>query len=250
MQNPDSQSEEFKAHRRQLLRLGAAGMPMVLTLRASASQALISQLQCVFVVPQKTKILVDHEGRAWVGKARLRRQNGDVKTEDIEPFKADADYVFPAGSVPESYRPDACPADPCAGGDDYWSKFENADVDSMFAHLTDGENEYLAAEGFSGGGAGKDKNHSHDHDQCTDSHGHAVEPSVPEYMDCGYKVYGMSNKTVRPGDFVSENGNWNIPNNSKGLYIRLSLQYADTQGQMGGWPGISCIVSILNYLNP
>jgi len=258
MQNSNKQSELYKAHRRQLLRMGAAGMPMVLTLRASAAEALISQLQCVFVIPKKTKILVDDEGRAWVGTKKLGADGNNPKTKDIGSFKDKADYVFPAGSVPEDYRPDACAPNPCA--DDWLAKMEPAEIDSMFAHLTDNEGDYLAAEGFSGRSDDDDDDdddddgshcvtNSHGHSVETDSNGHIVEDDSSGYASCGYKVYEVSNKTVKPGDFVSGSGSWNLSGDT-GLYIALSLQYADSHGDAGGWPGISCIVSILNYLNP
>lgn len=250
MQDLDSQSELFKARRRQLLRMGAAGMPMVLTLRASASQALISQLQCVFVVPKSTKILVDDSGQAWVGTGKLKKYSEGLKLSEIAEFKETADFVFPSGSAPASYRPDVCAPDPCEGS--WLTELDNADIDSMFAHLTDGENDYLAAEGFSGSGFGGGNGHTN-HIHC-DSHGHQVDGhhhsvGESEYTTCGYKRYGVSNKTIAPGDYVTEGGSWNL-SGSKGLYIALSIKYADSHGQTGGWPGISCIVSILNYLNP
>tara|TARA_R110002096_G_scaffold425030_1_gene633386 strand:+ start:741 stop:1490 length:750 start_codon:yes stop_codon:yes gene_type:complete len=249
MQDLEKQSELFKARRRQLLRMGAAGMPMVLTLRASASQALISQLQCVFVIPKGTKILVGDRGQAWVGSGKLRNYNDGLKLTEIEDFKASAAYHFHDGTVSENFRPEACGSGPCE--DNWYGSLENADVDSMFAHLTGGENDYLAAEGFSGAGS-KGKGHSNHihcdkHGQQVDGHHHVIAGS--EYTSCGYKKYGVSNKSVKPGDYVSENGNWNL-SGGKGLYIELSIKYADSHGQSGGWPGISCIVSILNYLNP
>lgn len=250
MQDFDSQSELFKARRRQLLRMGAAGMPMVLTLRASASQALISQLQCVFVIPAKTKILVGDRGQAWVGTGRLRNYSQGLKLSEIEDFKASATYHFQDNTVSESYRPEACEANQCESN--WYGSLENGDVDSMFSHLTDGENDYLATEGFSGAGSKGNGHYNHihcdSHDHLVDGHHHSVG-NESEYTSCGYKKYGVSNKTVKPGDYVTEGGSWNL-SGSKGLYVELSIKYADAHGQTGNWPGISCIVSILNYLNP
>ncbi|MEX0300351.1 MAG: hypothetical protein AB3N28_14850 [Kordiimonas sp.] len=247
MQDLDNQSELFKARRRQLLRMGAAGMPMVLTLRASASQALISQLQCVFVIPKKTKILVGDRGQAWVGTGKLKTYSQGLKLSEIADFKASATYHFHDDTVSQNFRPEACGPGACENN---W--YANADVDSMFDHLTDGENDYLASEGFSGAGAGKGKGHSNhihcdSHDHLVNGHHHSVGGS--EYTSCGYKKYGVSNKSVKPGDYVTNSGTWNL-SGGKGLYVELSIKYADTHGQTGGWPGISCIVSILNYLNP
>ena len=69
MQETENQSpnpEQLKrSNRREILRLGAAGMPMVLTLKASAQQAVISQLQCAFRVPERVRVMVNAEGTAW-----------------------------------------------------------------------------------------------------------------------------------------------------------------------------------------
>lgn len=251
MQNLDNQSDLFAARRRQLLRMGAAGLPMVLTLRASAQEAIISQLRCLFVVPRGTKILVADDGSAWMGTRRLRHQNGKPRISDIENFKANADFVFPAGSAPAVYRPEACAPDPCEGS--WLSNLDNADVDSMFAHLTDSESDYLAAEGFSGAGS-KGKGHSNhihcdQHGQLVNGHHHNVGGGGnTTFAECGYKRYGFSNNSIRPGDFV-QNNNWQFNGHKKGLYISLAIRYADVHGQQGNWPGISCIVSVLNYLN-
>ncbi|MBV1901250.1 MAG: hypothetical protein KUG56_06215 [Kordiimonadaceae bacterium] len=249
MQKSKVRSEQFKAHRRQLLRMGAAGLPMVLTLRASASEALISQLRCTFTIPSKTKILVDDTGQAWVGKSRLRIRDNKPKNDHISNFQNNADYVFPEGTVPSSYRADACPPDPCDG---YAQNLKDANVDSMFAHLTDSEGDYQATEGFSGGGGGSGghSNHIHcdSHGHQVDGHHHSVETSTTRYAECGYKAYKVSNNQISPGDYIN-NGSWNLPGDEDGLYLSLSLNYADSYGNTGGWPGISCIVSILNYLN-
>lgn len=252
MQKSKVRSEQFKAHRRQLLRMGAAGLPMVLTLRASASGALISQLRCTFTIPNSTKILVDDTGQAWVGTSKLGISGNKPKNKNISKFKNHAQYVFPAGTVPSSYRADACPPDPCDG---FANNLNDANVDSMFAHLTDSEGDYQATEGFSGAGNGGSHSHNNnDHIQCdnhghqVDEHGHSIGSNTGKYAECGYKAYNVSNNQIAPGDYVN-NGSWSLPGDEDGLYLSLSINYADSYGNTGGWPGISCIVSILNYLN-
>ena len=235
---------------------------MVLTLRASASGAIISQLQCSFTVPNKTKILVDDTGQAWVGTKKLGISGNKPKNKHINKFKNNAQYVFPAGTVPSAYRADACAPDPCDG---YASNLPNGDVNSMFAHMTDSETDYDAPGGLSpdregaGGGAGASwhsggggghSNHIHcdRHGHQVDGDHHSVGGGSSTYADCGYKAYNVGNSSISPGDYVN-GSSWNLPGNDLGLYVSLSLSYADSYGDTGGWPGISCIVSIVNYLN-
>lgn len=231
----------FMNNRRQLLKLGAAGMPMVLTLRASASGALISQLQCVFKFDKKHRILVDHTGAAWVGTRNVNyNASKGFKIASINKFKDKAHYVFPAGSAPASYRPSACPPEDDGCGDNGGHSWEEA----AFNHSGSDEHGYFAADnlGRTTGGGG------HGHSQDCDNHGHSNSSSNSQWIDCGYSYYKYNqNSTIKPGDYVNSNGNWSI-SGDEGLYLSLSFIYADEYGNTGSWPGISCIVSILNYL--
>lgn len=244
-ETPELDSDQQKlADRRQLLRMGAAGLPMVLTLKASAQQVLISQLQCAFVLPRRVRILVNCNGAAWVGSRRLRYRNGKGwNVADIKAFKENADYVFPSGTVPSSYRPTECPevvcdADDDNGGDD--NDIGSGNGSSALSELDALLNSPMpsnAAEIASFDAGNRRSDDDDDDDDCD-----------PEWQDNGYARYTISRNTeIKPSDYLGNNGGWN-PSGSKGLYIILSLSYANSYGNAGSWPGISCVVSILNYL--
>lgn len=176
----------YNDQRRKLLQMGAAGLPMVLTLRASASEALISQLQCLFTVKNnRRRILVDDDGRAWVGNKFIKQGPNGLKASHITRFINNAKTYFTSGTAPNSYRP--------AGG-------------------------------------------------CQPNNN-------PNWTNCGYSYYDLGkNHEITPSDYLTSGGNWNLSGND-GLYLSLSITYADSVGNDGVWPGISCIVSILTYLD-
>lgn len=245
MQNKNQKSEVFLDRRRQLLKMGAAGMPMLLTLRASAQEAVISQLRCVITMPNSFKILVDDSGAAWVGTRNIKTKNsGGFKTKSLAKFKDEANFVFPEGSVPGSYRPDECEYETC----DESGHGHDDDFD-LLAHLSDENGTYAMNDFLAGGGGGKGKG-DHSHSQCDDDghsmdeHGHSIGTNEP----CGYSLYEYSSSsTVTPGNFVSEGGSWTF-SGDEGLYLALSIIYADEYGNDGNWPGVSCVVSVLNYI--
>ena len=244
MKNDKPNNSKFLEQRRQLLKLGAAGMPMVLTLRASAQQAVISQLRCAITVPDSFKILVDDAGAAWVGSGNIKKtKSGGYKSKDVIRFQDDANFVFPEGSVPASYRPDECEYETCDPDDD-----GDDDDDDLLAHLSDEKGTYSLNDYLAGGGK-KDKG-GHSHSQCDDD-GHTMDEhdhSIVTNGPCGYACYEYSrNYAITPGEYVSEGGNWNLSGDD-GLYLSLAIQYAEENGNDGVWPGVSCIVSVLNYL--
>jgi len=248
MENKNDKSDLFLERRRQLLKMGAAGMPMVLTLRASAQEAIISQLRCVITLADSFKILVDDSGAAWVGSRNIRtKRDGSYKASSLKKFKDRANFVYPEGSAPASYRPDACEEcevdDSHSHGhdDDNWYTDANGDKQSssdLLAHLSDNNGNYAMTDYLAGSG----DDDSHNHNPACDDHGHTQGNG-----DCGYALYeyrrGMA---INPGEYVSGNG-FTI-SGDVGLYLALSTIYADEYGGNGSWPGISCIVSVLNYL--
>jgi len=248
----NKKTDAFLEKRRQLLKLGAAGLPMVLTLRASASEAVISQLRCLITVPSNLKILVDDTGAAWVGDGSISEEGGGgYDLDDIASFKADADYTFPEGSAPSEYRPEACEIDDCEDGD--------GSGDILLSHLTDEQGNYSLTENLTdyiAGGGGDDHCHSlpdHDHGggkkgkgKGKGGHGHGDDHGHGQ-GDCGYALYVYDNSVITPGNYVDESGNWTISGDD-GLFLALSLAYAEEYGPGGSWPGVSCIVSILNYV--
>ena len=111
---------------------------MVLTLKASAQQVLVSQLQCAFVLPARVRILVNCDGAAWVGSRSVQYRNGQGwRVSHLVRFKDEADYVFPAGTVPNGYRPTACPEEVCNpdDDDDGWNNGGDGNISELDALL-------------------------------------------------------------------------------------------------------------------
>lgn len=230
------------SERRQLLTLGAAGLPMMLTLKASAREVLISQLTCTVKLPQRMRILVDCDGAAWVGTRRIDYVNGKgFEVADIVKFKDKASYVFPAGTVPNNWRPDTCPIEECNNDDDDDDDDDDFDFESASAELDElmrasfsdqADGIVLASTMISRKGDDDD-----DDDDCDE-----------DYVDSGYAYYQINkNTTISPADHLS-GSTWSTQNNNNGLFIELSLAYEASYGNTAGWPGISCIFSIITYL--
>lgn len=233
----EPENQQRLSDRRHLLKMGAAGLPMVLTLKASAQQVVISQLQCVFALPRRVRILVNCDGAAWVGSRRVRYRNGQGwRVSDLVRFKDEADFVFPSGTVPNSYRPSACPevvCNPSDDDDDNGNGINSAGVSELDA-LLNAPMPTNAAEfaNFNG----RSKKDDDDDDSCD-----------PEWQDNGYTLYTLNRNTeIKPSDYLNGTS-WN-PTGTKGLYLTLSLTYANSYGNAGSWPGISCVASILTYL--
>ena len=241
----DSESRDSEnsriAERRQLLMLGAAGLPMMLTLKASAREVLVSQLTCLIKLPTRVRILVDCNGRAWVGKRNIKYENGKgFKVADIVKFKDKATYAFPVGDVPNYWLPDNCPMEECSNDDDddddddYDFDFESAstELDELMRTSLPAQ-----ADGMALASSSMSWNDDDDDDDCDEA-----------WIDSGYAFYKLGkNTTIPPVDHIS-GGGWSPQSNKEGLFIALSLAYESRHGDAPGWPGISCIVSIINYL--
>lgn len=234
------ENAEFRriAERRHLLMLGAAGLPMMLTMKASAREVLISQLTCTVKLPRRMRILVDCDGVAWVGTKNIQYKNGKgFKVAHITRFKDNASYQFPAGTVPNDWRPDVCPIEECNNDDDDDDDYDydyasaSAELDELMrASMSDQADGIMLA-------AARKGDDDDDDDDCDE-----------DWIDSGYAFYNISKNTViTPADHISGNS-WNVQNNNNGLYIVLSLAYESSHGNTAGWPGISCIFSILTYL--
>ncbi|WP_262695026.1 hypothetical protein [Kordiimonas aquimaris] len=245
-----SANVDHSAARRNLLKLGVAGMPMVLTLKASARQLAISQLNCVIVLPSRMRILVDSDGNAWSGTRNISydASKGGYKLSDIQKFKDHRNTREFTGGLPNSLTPSACSSYSYGGGQDdcdddsggkgddddydyyYDADFENASSD-LDLLMQASSNTY--ADGIEAGYSSKDDD---DDDDCEE----------PTHIDCGYYFTTLRrNREIRPGDFI-DGSVWDLRGDD-GLFVALSLQYACGVSETG-WPGISCIVSILTYL--
>lgn len=258
MADLQSKDKSFVERRRQLLKLGAAGVPMVLTLKASATQPIHSALDCAFVISDKTHILVDIDGKAWIGDKNIKEKNGELKSKDVKNFKKDAEYVFPAGAAPLQFRPDECDTggdDDFSGNDCGWGNDiddptgDNDDQDSCDADPNrntpwfeeDGEDGEPGNRPNDYSGNGNDWRHGGSGNDDDDDGGKGG------WTNC-YKFYKISgNTTITPSDYLNNSGSWQLTG-ANGLYLALAGKYLDTYGNDGGFPGISCLLSILNYL--
>ncbi|WP_417451693.1 hypothetical protein [Kordiimonas sp.] len=255
MEKKSNQNYDFLERRRQLLKMGAAGMPMILTLKASANQAVHSALDCAFMLTSAVNILVDHEGKVWIGDGSIQQKNdGRLKSSDIASFKSNADFVFPSNSAPGDYIPDACPDDGCdtddSGGwdDDDW--YFGSSGKDLLQQLKDSGN-VVAFTGRYGSSDDDDddcRGGGDDDDYWDDDDGYSSSSSNSGWTDCGYNYYQISaNTTITPLDYMNQSGDWQI-SGTGGLYIALGAKYLDYYGNDGGFPGISCLHSILAYL--
>lgn len=181
-----SAPKDTAATRRELLRLGAAGLPMVMTLNGSAASATVSQLQCFFRLPARVRIMVNANGNAWAStrlNVRFSRRRNAFRKDDLDAFLAAPDTIQFTGGVDTQYRPNSCTSQPTGN-----------------------------------------------------------------WVDCGWNKFSIGNNAkITPANYLTNNNTWSFSGN-KGLYVDLSLQYASQSSTGGGWPGISCIVSILNYI--
>lgn len=177
--------EKQFAARRDLLKLGVAGLPMVLTLNSSAAHAAASQLTCFFNLPERVRIMVNSDGHAWAStthNVRFSNKRQAFRKDDLDEFLLPGNSLEFTAGVPSQYIPTGCSS-----------------------------------------------------------------PPNGNWVDCGWNKFSISNNAkITPGNFLDANNNWVLTGN-KGLFVALSIQYANTSTT--GWPGISCIVSILTYLN-
>lgn len=178
--------QKKRVDRRNLLRLGAAGLPMVLTLKASARQAAVSQLRCFFRPGTRHRIMVNSDGEAWsstslnVGFSNNRQA---WRGDQLDTFLASASTVYFPGPVPSDYIP-APETQPRQGRWVYggWNKF----------------------------------------------------------------TVGANNK-ITPRNYINSNGDFEYDGTSRALFVALTIQYSESRSS--GWPGVSCILSILAYLD-
>ena len=101
------QAKKRRMERRQVLQLGIAGMPMMLSTRASAQSFANSALDCTVTIPADLSILVHRDGRAWVTD-RVNIGNGRLTNRRVRRIQRRAQYFFSSGSVPEEYRQTTC----------------------------------------------------------------------------------------------------------------------------------------------
>jgi len=180
-----SSAQEKLSSRRSLLRMGAAGLPMVLTLKASARQAAISQLQCFFKPGTRHRIMINSDGEAWSSTTKnvgFSNNRQAWRGDQLDTFLLPANSVYFPGPVPSEYIP--------------------------------------APE---------------------------TQPREGRWVYGGWaKVNVGGNLTIRPKNYFSTNGDFVSDGSNRALFVALTIQYAD--GRSSGWPGVSCIISILAYL--
>lgn len=244
------------ATRRRLLQLGAAGLPMMLTVKAFANPAVISQLRCTLDIPENWVILVKDDGQAWMG-GNISYDNQTLTDAVVASIKSESDYYFPAGTVTGDYLPTSDDCDTADDDADNKDKDKNKDDDdceqddssynSYSSLMIDGASDLnnqawadtLAPSGPSLSMLSTFSRFDEDDDDCGQND------------NCGiYKVYKTSNIVKGIYEYVNEGGEWTIPVSAEGLYLILSRHYVieNGNGMQGQLPGISCLHSVLSYL--
>ncbi|WND02596.1 hypothetical protein QGN29_13675 [Temperatibacter marinus] len=218
-----------QANRRRLLQMGAAGLPMMMTVNSGVSASVISQLDCLFTIPAGYVMMVRSNGKVWMGDSISAQWQGEKITQAlVDDIKNQADITTDRQAAPNQFRPDEddCPSGPVE---------EESDDSSS-----------------KGKGKGKDDDSSDDN-SCTvddDSSGKGDDSSDDssscEEDLCGtYKIYETTGAATNVNNYVDGSGNWIEPQNANQLYIYLMVLYAQEYGNDGAFPGISCIHSIL-----
>lgn len=103
-----NQIEKKHMERRRVLQLGIAGMPMMLSMRASAQSFANSALDCTVTIPADLLILVHEDGRAWITdlvRPFVVSDPFQLTLNLINRIQNNTQYSFVAGSVPREYLP-------------------------------------------------------------------------------------------------------------------------------------------------
>ncbi len=181
-----SNTSPNKSDRRDLLKLGAAGLPMVMTASTPSFGSAVSALNCSVTVSSGMRMLITSTGRVLFSpdqSAPTKVSNGLVKfthKRDRQDFFQNAEHRLSAGSVPEIFRPSY----------NHKGKSRNTLVDLAPGTVLNFMN--------------------------------YVDPST--------------------GEFIFTNGS-----SSAEAYVAVLVAYEDQNGISGGIPGISCLISIINF---
>ncbi|WP_374763794.1 hypothetical protein [Yunchengibacter salinarum] len=226
---PDEAGGQLGAGRRQLLKLGLAGAPMVFSVRASAANALASAVDCAINVPNSFYALVASDGQAWV--ATINVGSGKITPGLVNRFKRFGIHL-PEGSVDEEFRPGGCDAEDRLDAEAFWNDPLDEDGD---------EDE---RQGIPHPGGGDDRDDDDDDDDEFESNG-----GIPRNLECRYALTDLSSLdgTVI-GDLFSEDGAIAPGSRNERLFALILSRYVYHYGQSGSLPGLSCYVSILNYV--
>ena len=185
LENNDG-AQDKRADRRSLLKMGAAGLPMLMTLSSSAQGAVASQLNCFFRLPARVRIMVDENGNAWSStthNVRFNKRRQAWRKDDLDEFLLPGNSEAFTGGVPSMYVPAVCNT-----------------------------------------------------------------PPQGNWVYCGWNKYNIgNNQKITPKNYINNNDEFEFDGSNKGLYVALSIQYASQS--TSGWPGVSCVISILNYLD-
>lgn len=182
-------------------------------------------------------MLVNCDGAVWVGTRRVRYRNGKGwKVSDITRFKDEASFVFPNGAAASGFRPVDCPEVVCNADDDD-DDDDNSIGGNALSELDRLLNTSLPSNASEIAEYGNSRRRDDDDDDDCD----------PEWQDNGYALYTISKNTeVTPGGIID--GSTSASSDAQALFVSLSVNYSNDLNGQSGWPGISCIISILNYL--
>ncbi len=220
------------ASRRKLLSMGAAGLPMVLTLSSSARANLVSQLSCVFTISGGIAFLVNKNGKVWMAN-RTWTSVPPITRDIYRDMKSDAIYSS-GGLAPSSMRP--------SGVCDYGPDLRSACEDYNYA-TTGNSDTPLKCTKWS--------------IRRLEREMEAVGALPSGYVklddrtfECKYSIYLIPNTLQVPANSMINGNetNWSYSNDAAGLYTKLGVKLAN-QGHTTGFPGISCLISVINYFN-
>ena len=275
------------ADRRAVLRLGMAGLPMMVTLKASANSSYVSQLQCIMTIPSGYSAMIDVNGRVWLAVTNWSSVP-PITEEVVNDFKSSAVFVFPDGTAPSTYIPDGqCDPNtgadpgtgpqPCddddddnddddeddsGGGSGGGSSDDDDDIDyndpqyytekcprwerwgkkKQNRRREECFTEPSQNSGGYGGGGSNDDDSDDDDDDCGGDNG-------PATYSCAYTIVNFpDNDQFHMGDVVSEGGQWSATG-LRAFWIELATAYTREFPNGATFPGVSCLVSVLNFLN-
>jgi len=223
-----SAAESRLQARRQMLRMGAVGLPMMLTMRASA-QSVVSQLQCTIEIPRNYNALIDADGAVWMVRANLSQV--DVLTDEtvarLQQRAERRGFVFPPGSASAEFRPDPSS---CRGDDDDYDYDDDDDDDD-----DRGSRGLGRCGGNRGRGVGNECDDDDDDDDDEDD------------VSCYYNLVQFGRRDSFAAEEVFDlNGNI-YATEERQLFLELAQAYMRDNPAGTEFPAISCIISVMAY---
>lgn len=226
--------------RRNILRLGVAGLPMMFTLQASAQSAVISQLRCTMTIPCGYAALIDTSGKVYLANKGWNTAP-KLSKNIVEDFKSGADFIFPAGTAPSEYLPEnKCDEDidNRTSGSTGLSRFQDDETENPIDTTDDVDEDniesiYERARNFR-----RNRFRRHQEGKNND-----------KKLDCEYTIVVFPcDDTFQMSEVVSAGGAWSA-SGLRAFWLDLARSYTQEFNTDKGFPGVSCLVSVLNFIN-